>query len=551
MTSTILFSGIIIFINQATRINMNHPRQCSLVVITNNISELMHCNETLFDIRKRNPSDKIITIVPKSSLVVPILKSNPNIDEVILIEGDSPLYKLPKKSILDILSNTKIDKIYIVFRGSGNAENVRIVQSSIRYPGKVYLWRVLKSPQLLYSPAGILRYLTNGKKMLSIICMDNIQNFAYKIIRKDNENIRNINPKRILWMPMDGLGDLVITLPALIATQNRYPNAKIDVLIREAYEELYKDLDINVQTIPFELPNTPARSRPPANSYDIIKLIAQLRRCKYDLSIDLGGLDVYRKIAFWSRIKIRVGAQRSNGEDIGRNNWSGLLTTPVAYTNPHIHTYDLAFNILSKLGINDIGTDVYKDILLTSRSKEIADCMLKEYNVNHNYAIIQAFSVVEAKLWRNEGFIDVINHLVSKYDYDIILTGSKGDSEANDRLRSLSQDSDRIHNISGKIPISALGYLYHKARIMVTLDTGPMHLAAAVGTPMVALFMPGDHYRFYPYGQSDAMITPDIDELRKAFCENMGKYNDILDTVGIERVIEKIDTIITQRYANV
>lgn len=528
----------------------------ALIVFPLKNTELLHYQETIYALRQLCPDDEIVTVAPAEGPSLGILEANPCIDRVYPLPGRTPLNELPPNEAIAFLADKQIDKAYVAFRGAGSGSNLRMVRDAWGYPGTVYLWRVRKKPIPLRSPQGMLRAFVNGINLSKMAFEDLFRAAAERFVAKplrpnnggpDQEPLRpnnggldDFHPRRILCMPMDGLGDLVIMMPALRALQRRYPSAQVDVVLREAYLPLYRDLMPNVGLLPFELPKTPARGRPPAGTREVLMLLGTLRRNRYDLAIDFGGLDLYRQLAFWAGIAVRVGAARSNGEDRGRRNWSGLLTCPVHYRHSDSHTHDLAFEVLSTVGV-DKTADSTRDLLVTDEGTARVRGLVDERGVGGRFALVQAFSVIDAKHWREDGFAEAIDHMVEKYDLDILLTGSPGDRAGNDRLRGMSRHQGRVHNVAGDVSLSDFGCLCAQASMMLTLDTGPMHFAAAVGTPVVALFLPGTLDLFYPYGQRKRAICPSADELRVAFGEKQGRYVDVLGTIATSRVLAGID----------
>jgi ADP-heptose:LPS heptosyltransferase len=108
----------------------------------------------------------------------------------------------------------------------------------------------------------------------------------------------------------------------------------------------------------------------------------------------------------------------------------------------------------------------------------------------------------ETKLWEEEKFAELSDRIWREMGLRVILTG--GTAEPLDRIRARMK-TEAI-NLGGRTTLRELAYLYRQAALVITTDSGPMHLAAAVGTPLVALFGPTDPLRTGPYGPGHRVI---------------------------------------------
>jgi heptosyltransferase I len=122
------------------------------------------------------------------------------------------------------------------------------------------------------------------------------------------------------------------------------------------------------------------------------------------------------------------------------------------------------------------------------------------------FIAISPIAYWEAKLWDNEKFVHLADLIKTKLNLKIVFTGI----EKEPMEKIISGISARTINLSGETSLPALAYLYRKALMVITTDSGPMHLAAAVKTSVVALFGPTDPQRTGPYGQDCTIIRTDL-----------------------------------------
>jgi 3-deoxy-D-manno-octulosonic-acid transferase/heptosyltransferase-1 len=184
-------------------------------------------------------------------------------------------------------------------------------------------------------------------------------------------------------------------------------------------------------------------------------------------------------------------------------------------------------NNLELLRVLDVPANVPLVRLETSSAqRECVDEKLQQMGVSANFASIHACSNDPQRNWQPERFAAVADFLVEHHDLDVVLTGTEGDAVYNTHIISSMLHSKRAHNAAGCFRLQELPAFYERARLMVTVDTGPMHIAAAMQTPIVALFLPRLAPRHHPYGQSDGVVTG-------------SEYS--LDSVRIEDVLAAIE----------
>ncbi len=115
----------------------------------------------------------------------------------------------------------------------------------------------------------------------------------------------------------------------------------------------------------------------------------------------------------------------------------------------------------------------------------------------------------ETKLWDNLKFANLADRLIEQANADVIFTGGQEDREAIEDI--ISSMKARAANLAGKTDLKTLAALYEKTSIVVSTDTGPMHLAAAIGTSVVALFGPTAPWRTGPFGASHKIIRANLE----------------------------------------
>ena len=244
-------------------------------------------------------------------------------------------------------------------------------------------------------------------------------------------------------------------------------------------------------------------------------------------------------MAHYSGARISVSPAISIYDDPTTPNYSYLLTHPIQVQPDRERTAIDNFVLL----IGKLGIDPVSDYRLPVSPKSLSSVVdkLNGLGVHGCFAVIHARSGEPAKDWRPERFAAVADHLAVKHGLTVVLTGADKDREINYQIKQTAQQQSFIFDGTSRFSLSELPALLKQAEIMVTVDTGPMHIAAFVGTPLVALFLPWFVQRDQPYGQPDAVLTPFSGTTFPA--ERAAEFwqGCLLDGITVEQVIAAVD----------
>jgi heptosyltransferase-2 len=116
------------------------------------------------------------------------------------------------------------------------------------------------------------------------------------------------------------------------------------------------------------------------------------------------------------------------------------------------------------------------------------------------------------KRWTSTGYAETISKLLKMTEYKIIITGDKADIKFSDAIVSMLHPSRRIVDMTGKLSIPELFYLLSKARLLITNDSAPQHIAVGLGVPVIAIFGPTTKsLGFYPFSEKAAVMEAELD----------------------------------------
>jgi lipopolysaccharide heptosyltransferase I len=305
----------------------------------------------------------------------------------------------------------------------------------------------------------------------------------------------------ILIVKLSAIGDVLHTLPSLSALRQLYPDAHITWVVEEAAADLVKNhpyLDEVLISRRKSWSKDFQRGQFRRPLKEIRSFIKTLRQRDYDLVIDFHGLFKSSMIVFFSRGKRKLGYD-------SLQELSGLFLNEKIPEDMNKHAVERYLDFPRHLGVK---IESVQFILPPNKeAEEKTEILLNKYNLeNKKFIAINPIAYWETKLWSNEKFAHLADLINNKLQMKVVFTGSE--KEPIEKITSLM--TTKSINLCGATTLIDLASLYKKARIVITTDSGPMHLAAAVETPVIALFGPTDPARTGPYGTGHTIIRTDL-----------------------------------------
>jgi 3-deoxy-D-manno-octulosonic-acid transferase/heptosyltransferase-1 len=301
----------------------------------------------------------------------------------------------------------------------------------------------------------------------------------------------------ILIIKLSAIGDVIHTLPSLGALRQLYPDAHITWVVEEAAADLIKNhpyLDAVLVSRRKRWSKDVCRGQFRQPLEQIRSFIKALRQRHYDLVIDIHGLFKSSIIVFLSRGKRKLGYN-------SMQELSGLFLNEKITEDMNKHAIDRYLDFPRYLGAKINRTQF---VLPPNNEAQVkVQNLLRKYNLeDKKFIAINSVALWETKLWNNEKFAYLADLVNDKLKIKVVFTGSE--EKPIEGITSL-MTTENI-NLGGQTSLPELACLYKKAKMVISTDSGPMHLAAAVGTPVVALFGPTDPARTGPYGSGHTVI---------------------------------------------
>jgi heptosyltransferase I len=305
------------------------------------------------------------------------------------------------------------------------------------------------------------------------------------------ENLRAAKPSRFLVVKFGSLGDIVHCLPSVAQLRNVFPHAEIDWLIERKNKVVVELSGLNVRLIPidtYQWRNSPGIG----SAKEIAEFVWALRTDGYDCTIDFQGLLKSAFFGYLSGAPIRIGWER----DFLKESVSRFFYTEVV-TPKRIHIIDQQMELLGPLGI-DPDWDTEVPLKAPEPARKSVAHKLKGMS---EYVVINPGGNWFTKCWAPERYGELAKRLMQD-GFPVAVTWGPGEEFMVHELRRAAGSGLR------EIPttLEELVALCENAKLFVGGDTGPMHFAAAVGTPIVAIFGPTSSDRNGPFRREDIVV---------------------------------------------
>ena len=444
-----------------------------LIIRFSSLGDIILTLPVIRNIRKNNPNAEIIYLTKKKFL--DILKKNSNINRVVEYENIFSTIKKLRKEKFDVI----ID-LHCVLRSF-------LIRLFLKAPKKIHykkdsihrgLFVRFKIPSPRLEKHVVEKYLETLKEI------------GYKIYTKDLfiddiklKEIENIEAKKIIIFQTAFLGDLILTLPLIKEIKEKFKDSKLTIVVRKEFSSAFQGLKEIDEIIEDDKKKNKIRST--------ISLIKKIRNEDFDIAILPHRSFRTAIIACLGKAKIRIGF------DIPIVSFFYTHKVPFkwlmhdAERNTALLSYILK-NI--KIDFPNIETDY--DLSPKIDEKKII--------------LINPSSVWETKKWPHYKYSLLIKKIYEKYKIRPVIIGSKEEVPYSELIEKPVKGM--CINLCGKTSLSLLISLMKKADILITNDSGPMHIGVASRIYVIAIFGPTTkELGFFPYSSKSTVLEADLE----------------------------------------
>ena len=363
-------------------------------------------------------------------------------------------------------------------------------------------------------------------------------------------------PRRILVRGVNWLGDAVMTTPALLRLREKFPATHITLLTPAKLADLWKHHPAVDETISFSPDET------------ALAITKKLRAQKFDLALVLPNSPRSALEVFLARIPQRVGYARpwrnffltqaippraeavkmrkrsvAEIQQLVSQTKTQIVNRKSQIVNQQAHQIFEYLNLVSALGANPEPLPPQ----LFIAPDEIA-AVKKRFNLdkfeNPIFGLNPGAEYGPAKRWPVEKFISAAKEIQQKTNCIWLLFGGKSDAALANQIESAIGNRQSAINLAGRTSLRELMSLLKLCRVLLTNDTGPMHVAAALGTPVVAPFGSTSPELTGPVFSSNAQILKSTVPCSPCFLRECPIDFRCMNEIGVERVVEAVLSVV-------
>ena len=306
---------------------------------------------------------------------------------------------------------------------------------------------------------------------------------------------------KILIVRLSSIGDIVHTLPALVALRRHFPDARIDWLVESRFRDILLDnpqLDelLEIDTLGW-------RDRPTSRAAwaGMLGMLRTLRARRYDVVLDIQGTLKSSVFAFMARGERRIGfAKRELREPLARL-FPAERFVPRA-TKPHVVYRNLA--LLAALGIETEEAEF--PIAIPESLEEEADRALARLGIS-SYVALNPGASWRTKRWSPEKFGELAAQIRAEQGLASLVMWGPAEREIADRVVRHSKEAAIL---APQTSVREMLPYLRRARLLVSGDTGPLHIAAALGVRVIGIYGPTIPARNGPFGTDDPVISKSV-----------------------------------------
>lgn len=308
--------------------------------------------------------------------------------------------------------------------------------------------------------------------------------------------------ERIVFLTRSHLGDLLLMTPAIHAVRERYPQARISILVEDGCREVFA-LNTDVDELLTFNVHALRQSKGMNKLWEELKVIRMLRRRKFDLAICFYPEDRTAVWAFLSGARYRVGPSRQP--------FRFLLNVKVNASERTAGVREYFLDIVRSVGA--VSSSLQMRFTMSADAEAWVERFLRSHSLVEKKVLIGIHPGASGnyKIWPPESFASVLKELGKEENIGLLLFQGPGDGEIVRQITSRLDDPPVVAETSSSL--HHLAALLKRCRLCIVADAGPRHLAASVGTRTLALFRRSHAAAWRIYGKEEGQIILESSKL--------------------------------------
>jgi len=340
------------------------------------------------------------------------------------------------------------------------------------------------------------------------------------------------NFKRILIVRTDRIGDVLLSTPVIRALRDAYPNAYIAMMVSPYAKDIIDGNPYLDEVIIYD------KDGKHKSWQRTLKFASRLKKKRFDLALVLHPTNRAHLVVFFAAIPRRVGYGRKMGF---------LLTDRIKHTKQLGQKHELEYN-LDLLRYLDIEPrDKSLHIPIKKESEEWVDELFREVGIDKTNKLlaIHPSASCPSKVWPAERFSKVADKLAEKYGFKVlIISGPKDIVSA--KVVSENMRHTAVY-LGGRTSVAQLASILKRCRLFISNDSGPVHIASAVGTPVISIFGRNQKglspKRWGPVGKEDKILHKEVGCI-ECLAHNCVKSFACLKAITVDDVVNAADSVL-------
>ncbi len=347
------------------------------------------------------------------------------------------------------------------------------------------------------------------------------------------------NLSNILIVRTDRIGDVVLTTPVFKALRQSYPHARITVLVSPATRDLVEGNPYINEVLVDD------RQERHKGLIGSLQLARDIRKRNFDAAIIFHTKRRYNLTCYLAGIPIRIGYKNDK--------WAWLLTVPVKDTRAQGQKHEVRYclDLLQTLGLEHITPEIFIPSQKSAESWAV-QWFIEQHLTAGGVIAIHPGASDPTKIWPAERFAELINALQQHYAYAIVCIGGKETAATVAMIKKLVKAP--VYDLSGQISVGQMASVLRRCRILISNDSGPVHVAAGVGIHVISLFLrdqPGiNPQRWAPFGPLGYILTNKPHEMVKVDAKSKMQSGK-LDSITPQEVLATVERILSGEHQSV
>ena len=326
-----------------------------------------------------------------------------------------------------------------------------------------------------------------------------------------------LNKKRILLIDLLYMGDLIFATPFFRQLRKNYPESEIDIIVNANFYDLIEDNPYFDKVIAYD------KNWSIKESYNFAK---EINKENYDLGINIHGN--------WRTILLMYLISPAYNIGYGGDGKSLFLDKTIE-TTADLHMVEVYLQFLEKMGLKRFADDKIELKVDEIAEKNMEKFLVEKYNQkkmkkDKSLVALNTGGTWPTKRWPKKKYAKLADEIKNQGEQVIFIGGPSDKKRVKDIISMM--ENNRVINAAGKTSLKELAALVKICDLVISNDSGPAHVAAAVGTKTITIFGPSDEKKYSPYGEIHEIIKTEID------CRPCGEHECPL---GHHNCMEKIE----------